>query len=163
MNRRRRRGRHWLNLGCNQTSMLALKSIASWKILAPVIIVIMVSWLMISCVIYISSVRATGTVVKLVEKGSGDNICYYPVTVFRDTAGMEHTIHSSGGSNPPRFLVGSTVSVLYRTQNPDAGMIEDHFMMWIAPLLFIVLGIFYGCIGAAVGWWLKKKEARYGS
>jgi hypothetical protein len=140
--------------------MSILKSIASWKILAPALIAVMVTWLMISCVIFISSVRATGRVVQLVEKGSGDDVCYYPVTVFRDTAGIEHTIRSSGSSNPPRFPVGSTVSVLYRTQNPDAGMIEDRFMMGIAPLLFIALGVFYGSIGLVIGRWLQKKETR---
>src|SRR5476651_1945855 len=121
--------------------MSILKSIASWKILAPALIAIMVAWLMISCSIFISSVRATGRVVQLVQKGSGDDMYYCPVTVFRDKAGIEHTIQASGGSNPPRFPVGSTVSILYRTQNPEAGRIEDRFIMWIAPLLFIALGI----------------------
>ena len=141
--------------------MSILKSIASWKILAPVLIAIMVVWLMISCVIFISSIRATGRVVQLVQKGSGDDVYYCPVTVFRDTAGIEHTIHSSGGSNPPRFPVGSTVSILYRTQNPEASMIEDRFMMWIAPLLFIALGILYGSVGLAIDRWLQKKRSRY--
>jgi hypothetical protein len=39
-------------------------------------------------------------------------------------------------------------------------MIEDRFMMGIAPLLFIALGVFYGSIGLVIGRWLQKKETR---
>jgi hypothetical protein len=72
-----------------------LKSIASWKILAPAIIVVMVTWLIISGVVSISFVRATGKVVQLVQKGSGDDAYYCPITVFQDAAGIEHTIHQA--------------------------------------------------------------------
>jgi hypothetical protein len=140
--------------------MSILKSIASWKILAPVLIAIMVTWLMISCVIFISSVRADGIVIQSVERGSGDNVVYCPVFVFRDSSGFEHTNRATGGSNPPRFPVGSKVSILYRTSNPDTGQIDDRFMLWICPLLFIALGIFYGSIGLTVDRWLKKKETK---
>jgi hypothetical protein len=137
-----------------------LKSIASWKLIAPALIAIMVTWLMVSSVIFVSHARASGKVVQLIQSGSGDEAIYIPVTVFHDAAGVEHKIQSSGGSNPPRFPVGSTVSVLYRTDNPDAGMIEDHVLMWIVPLVFIALGIFYGSIGIVVDRWLQKKGTR---
>jgi hypothetical protein len=140
---------------------IILKCIATWKILAPTLIALMVVWLAISCVISLTYAQAAGRVMQLVQKGSGDDIYFCPVTVFRDTAGVEHTIHSSGGSNPPRFPVGSTVTVLYRAQSPDTGMIQDRFMMWVAPSLFIVIGVFYGSIGFIVGRWLQKRETRY--
>lgn len=139
---------------------IILKSIASWRILAPAIIAVMVTWLLISCVISVSFVRASGKVVRLVQKGSDADSYYCPVTIFRDAAGVEHTIQSSGGSNPPRFPVGSTVTVLYRTKNPDAGMIEDHVLLWIVPLVSIALGVFYGFIGTIVGRWLQRQETR---
>jgi len=139
---------------------IILKCIATWKILAPTVIAISVVWLAISSVMSLTYTQTAGSVVELVQKGSGDDIYFCPVTVFRDAAGIEHTIRSSGGSNPPRFPVGSTVSVLYRAQNPDAGMIEDRFMLWICPSLLIVLGIFYGTIGIVVDRWLQKKGAR---
>jgi uncharacterized membrane-anchored protein YhcB (DUF1043 family) len=40
-------------------------------------------------------------------------------------------------------------------------MIQDRFMMWVAPSLFIVIGVFYGSIGFIVGRWLQKRETRY--
>jgi hypothetical protein len=139
---------------------ILLKCIAAWKILAPSVILLMVVWLVISCIISLTYTPAAGKVVELVQKDSGDDIYFCPVTIFRDAAGTEHTIRSSGGSNPPRFPVGSTVSVLYRAQNPDAGMIEDRFMLWICPSLLIALGIFYCTIGIMVGRWLQKKRTR---
>ena len=139
---------------------IILKCISTWKILAPTLIALMVVWLVISSVISFTYTPAAGKVVELVQKGSGDDIYFCPVTVFRDAAGIEHTIRSSGGSNPPRFPVGSTVSVLYRAQNPDAGLIEDRFMFWICPSLLIALGIFYGTIGIVVDRWLQKKGTR---
>jgi hypothetical protein len=141
--------------------MSILLSIAkSWKILAPVFIAVMALWLMISCAILFSSVRAEGMVTQLIEKHSGDDVYYCPVTVFRDSSGVEHTIRSSGGSNPPRFPVGAKVSVLYRTQNPDAGYLEDRFMLWIAPSLLIVISVFYGAVGFIISRLLQKKESR---
>lgn len=138
-----------------------LKSVASWKILAPAIIAVMVIWLIMSSLISLTFTRAAGRVVHLVQKGSGNDIYYCPVTVFRDGTGIEHTIQSSGGSNPPRFRVGNAVTVLYRAENPDSAMIQDRFMLWIYPLLFLAIGAVYGTAGYVVGRWLQKKETRY--
>ena len=141
--------------------MRILQTIAgSCKIVAPVGIVIMLVWLMVSCVILFSSVRADGTVVQSVERGSGDDLVYCPVFIFRDSSGFEHTNRATGGSNPPRFPVGSKVSVLYRTSNPDAAQIDDSFMLWICPLIFIALFGFYGTVGILIGRWLQKKGTR---
>jgi uncharacterized protein DUF3592 len=127
-----------------------LKAIASWKILAFAVIAVMVIWLTVSFIISLTYQRASGKVMQLVQKGRGDHVYYCLVTVFRDATGTEHAIQSSGGSNPPRFPVGSAVTVLYRAQNPDSAMIQDRFVMWIVPSLIIVMGAFYGGIGFIV-------------
>ena len=137
-----------------------LKCIGSWKILAPALIAVMVVWLAISSIVSLTFTKADGRVTQLIQKGSGEDTYFCPVTTFRDAAGVEHSIHSSGGSNPPRFPVGSVVTVLYRTQSPDAGMIQNRFMMWVAPLLFIGVGIFYGSIGFIVSRLLQKRVSR---
>jgi hypothetical protein len=138
--------------------MSILLSIArSWKILAPVLFSISGVWLMISCFIVSSWVHTSGKVVQLVEKHSGEDVYYCPVTVFRDAAGVEHTLRATGGSNPPRFPVDSTVSILYRAQQPDDGMIEDRVMLWIVPSLLITLSLFYGAAGFMICRQLEKK------
>ncbi len=135
-----------------------LESIASSRILAPTIIVIGVLWLAISSVMSLAYVRADGTVVQSIENGSGDNAVYCPVFVFQDKSGVLHTNQSSSGSNPPRFPVGSKVTILYPSQNPSGGTIEDLLLMWAVPSIFIALGIFYGVIGLLVHQLQQKKE-----
>jgi hypothetical protein len=102
-------------------------------------------------------------VVQLVQDGSGDNVSFIPVFVFRDSSGIEYTNRSSSGSNPPRFPAGNTVSVLYRANNPGAGMIEDRVLMWVVPIVALALSIVYGSIGIVVDRWLKKKVTRNAS
>jgi len=81
--------------------------------------------------------------------------------VFTDESGKEHTIHSSAGSNPPRFPVGSTVSVLYRVSDPTDATIEDRFILWIAPTIMIGLSLLFGTVGFLLKNRPKKKEIRY--
>ena len=138
-------------------SFSILNSIASWRILAPVGIAIGVLWLAISSVMSLAYTRTDGTVLQLIEKGSGDNAVYCPVFVFQDKSGVLHTNQSSGGSNPPRFPVGAKVTVLYQSQNPVSGIIEDFVLLWIVPSALIAVSIFYGVIGLIVHRSLQKK------
>ena len=127
-------------------------------ILAPVFGVVMVVWLMISCAIYFSSTRADGNVIQLLEKmDSEKSSCYFPVFVFQDSVGIQHTNKASGGSNPPRFPVGKQISVLYRPSNPETGQIYDPLMFWFVPLIFIFISAFYGIGGYLISRWLSKK------
>ena len=89
-------------------------------ILVPVFIVMMVVWLMISCIIFFLQYVLIWRVTQLVEKHAGDDV-YRPVFVFTDGSGVEHKISSSFGNNPPRFPVGSKVSILYQATDPDDG------------------------------------------
>jgi len=116
-------------------------------------------WLLVSTLIVKSHVRATGTVVKSIKEGRGEHVYYCPVAVFRDPAGVEHTVRASGGSNPPRFPVGATVSILYRPNEPENGMIEDRFILWIAPLVFMAIAVFYGAVCYIVRYGLDKRAA----
>jgi hypothetical protein len=126
--------------------------------LAPVGIAIGVLWLAISSVMLFAYARANGTVVQLIEKGSGDNAVYCPIFVFQDKSGVLHTNQSSSGSNPPRFPVSAKVAILYPSQNPSDGMIEDFVLLWVVPSVLIVLSIFYGVIGLIVHRLLQKKQ-----
>jgi hypothetical protein len=133
-----------------------LKSIASWRILAPTVIAIGILWLAISSIMSLAYIHTNGTVVQSIQNGSGDNAVYCPVFVFQDKSGVQHTNQTSSGSNPPRFPVGSKVTILYQEKNPSAGLIEDRLLMWLVPSIFIALGIFYGCVGFTVNRWLQK-------
>ncbi|HTB82447.1 MAG TPA: DUF3592 domain-containing protein [Candidatus Sulfotelmatobacter sp.] len=137
---------------------IILKSIAAWRILAPTGIAIGILWLVISSIMSLVYVCTDGVVIRSIQNGSGDNAVFCPVFVFQDKSGTQHTNQSTGGSNPPRFPVGSKVMILYPAKNPDAGLIEDRLLMWIVPSILIGLGIFYGFVGLAVKQWLEKKQ-----
>ncbi|MGZ4975473.1 MAG: DUF3592 domain-containing protein [Limisphaerales bacterium] len=116
-------------------------------------------WLLVSTLIVTSHVRANGTVIKSIKEDHGAGVYYRPVAVFRDQAGVEHTVRASGGSNPPRFPVGTTVAILYHTNKPEDGMIEDRFILWGAPLCLMAIAFFYGGACFTVRCWLDKKAA----
>ena len=141
--------------------MHAIRSIATGiTIVTPVFFVICVIWLMISCFFYFASIRAEGNVVQLIERKVKDGDIYSAVFVFTDSSGITHTIKSKSGSNPPRFPVGTKVSVLYRTQDPENAFIEDRLIMWIVPLILIGLSLLYGAAAFFLVRWLQKKDAR---
>lgn len=110
-------------------------------------------WLLCSFLFTHSSARANGKVVQLVEHHftHDTEVVYCPVFVFKDAAGLDHAIHSSAGSNPPRFPVGTSVSVLYQLRDPSNAHIEDRFILWIAPVILMAISVFYGAIGYVIG------------
>jgi hypothetical protein len=109
-------------------------------------------WLICSLGWVLSSVRASGRVVQSVQRHLQDgDVVYCPVFAFQDAAGLDHTIHSSAGSNPPRFPVGSGVSVLYQTRDPANAHIEDWFILWKAPLMLMAFAGFHGAVGYVIG------------
>jgi len=134
--------------------MITRQSISSSLIgLAGIAVVGTLGWFIYSWSVTHTSKRTVGHVVELVEKHYQD-IVYCPVFVFQDASGVEHTVHSTVG-NPPRFPVGSTVSVLYRESDPADAQIEDRFILWIAPVLFLGLSM----IGGTVGFMLRPQES----
>jgi hypothetical protein len=108
-------------------------------------------WLLCSWLWTYSSVRTSGRVVQLVQRHDTDVDYYCPVFVFRDADGLDHTNHSLAGSNPPRFPVGTRVSVLYQPWDPSNAHIEDPFVLWIAPLILMAISVFYGAVGYVIG------------
>jgi hypothetical protein len=133
--------------------MLARQNISTGLIGLPAFFIIgTFIWLLCSSVWTFSSVRASGRVVQSVQRHlEGGDVVYCPVFVFRDAAGFDHTIHSSVGSNPRRFPVGSTISVLYQTRDSENAHIEDRFILWKAPLILMAISVFYGAVGYVIG------------
>jgi hypothetical protein len=118
--------------------------------LAALLFTVTLLWLLCSLLLTYSFARSNGRVVQLVERHDTE-VVYCPVFVFRDAAGLDHTIHSSAGSNPPRFPVGSSVSVLYQPRDPSNAHIEDRFIFWIAPVILMAISVFNGAVGYVIG------------
>ncbi len=123
--------------------------------LAGLFITFVIGWLIYSWSVTRHSDRVQGTVVQLLERHYDDTV-FCPVFVFRDRSGTDHRVQSSVGSNPPRFRVGSKVSVLYSSTNPDDAQIEDRFFLWTAPLICFGLSMLWGGAGFVIGRWPEK-------
>jgi hypothetical protein len=124
--------------------------------LAGLFITIITGWLIYSWSVTHHSDRVQGTVVQLLERHYDDTV-FCPVFVFRDSSGTEHRVQSSVGSNPPRFPIGSKLSVLYSPANPEDAQIEDHFFLWTAPLIFFGFSVLCGSAGFIIG---RRPEKR---
>lgn len=96
-----------------------------------------------------SASRASGTVIELERRQSGDDgPTYYPVVRFTDAAGKDVTFTSSTGSNPPSKREGDKVDVLYDPKNPTEAELDSFFSLWFGPLM---VGGLFGTIFPLVG------------
>jgi len=86
-----------------------------------------------------TAVQTTGTVVKLDQSGSGDDLHYYPVVDFKTAAGNTVEVRSSMGSRPPDHHVGDSVKVYYNQQSPNDAVIESAATTWL-PMALMIFG-----------------------
>jgi hypothetical protein len=96
------------------------------------------------------AVTADATVVALIEKTDADDgtIAYYPQFTFSTPAGSSFTIVARNGSKPAEFKRGQKVRVLYERTNPYNAKIDTFLQLWLLPLIFGSIGIFF----LAVDW-----------
>jgi hypothetical protein len=99
--------------------------------------------------------RTNGRITQLVERRDSDsgNTNLYPVFVFSDATGLEHTIYSNTGSYPPSFHVGENVGILYLPGAPENAVIDGFIYIWIVPLVTGILAIAHGTAGLVIWFW----------
>ena len=95
----------------------------------------------------LKAVKTQGKVLDLKEYSSGDGVVYRPVFSFMDNAGNNHIIHSTQGSNPPRYGIGDSISILYEPEEPKDAKINSFFNLW----LYSIIGGFCGIICVFMG------------
>ena len=100
-----------------------------------------------------SAARADGRVIQMVERAGEHGKLYAPVFVFRDSSGVEHTVHSETASDPPQHQVGDTVRILYSPHNPQDAKTDRFFSLWGLPFVTGVLAAFYLPVGLLVWHW----------
>jgi len=86
-----------------------------------------------------SASRTQGTVTKLVYSGKDS----FPIYMFKDSRGVEHTIKSLSGSYPAAYQVGDKVGVIYQPDKPDNAEIDQFFDVWIWPIAFAGFGVLF--------------------
>ena len=74
-----------------------------------------------TCIFVHRCVVADGTVVRInpVQDTENDTVNYAPVFTFTATDGQAYTLTSGVASNPPGFVVGQQVKILYIKNDPS--------------------------------------------
>ena len=90
--------------------------------------------------------KASGTVVDLlwetVTDEDGTHEYSYPVIEFTNTMGAGGVKLAKGrvGSNPPEYVIGDVVDILYDPQDPEYVYRDDFWDIWMGPTIAASLG-----------------------
>lgn len=100
-----------------------------------------------------NAVQTTGTIIALEPRPSqtvleGRNrIIYHPVVSYRTQEGLEIIFTGSTGNNPPNYQEGQEIDVMYNRKHPDQARISSLWMVYLAPILYLCLGLLCIIIG----------------
>ncbi|MGC8548385.1 MAG: DUF3592 domain-containing protein [Acidobacteriaceae bacterium] len=88
------------------------------------------------------SVRTTGTVLKLIVRtDSHGELSYTPVFEFTTRHGGTYATVTSFASNPPLYVVGQKIPVLYEPGRPETASPDSFWILWFFSILFFFLGM----------------------
>jgi len=93
---------------------------------------------------------AHGTVIDMVARQSSDSTTYAPVVRFETEEGETVEFTSNTSSEPPSYVKGERVEILYRPLAPHDARINDFGSLWASPLMFGTAGSIFFLIGAGV-------------
>lgn len=96
------------------------------------------------------AMETPGRVVEMRAVSDSDGTTHMPVVEFTAPSGDRAQFESGFSSSPPSYRVGDAVTVLYDPQNFKDARIRSFLSLWIAPLLFGVLGGVFTGLGAAM-------------
>lgn len=83
------------------------------------------------------ALQVPGEVISLSESCDDDGCAYSPVVRFTTLKGETAFYHSSFGSYPPEYDISESVSIMYKSDNPDKALIAGEG----GVLRFIFMGV----------------------
>jgi len=108
------------------------------------------------------AVQTTGQVTQLDEHVDRDStsvtVTYAPVFTFQ-TGNVGHTVHSESGTNPPGYVLGQVVPIVYDPTDPDHAQISTFGQKWGLDVGFGV----GGTAASIIGWvmfWVRTRIAK---
>ncbi|MBN8531793.1 MAG: DUF3592 domain-containing protein, partial [Alphaproteobacteria bacterium] len=107
-----------------------------------------------------SALTAEGTVIEVEEYSSSDGSLYRPVVRFKTSSGEEITMRDSGGSNPPLYDQGETVTVYYAPGDPRDAKLDSWITLWVLPGFFGGLGFMFAVIPALIWNGMRRAAVR---
>ena len=96
-----------------------------------------------------SRVPAVGTVVELITQATARSSIICPVVEFTTLTGEKIRFTSEFGSRPAGYKVGQSVNVRYDPVDTQNAEIESTMNLWLAPLIFVFMGVIACCLGVA--------------
>lgn len=106
-------------------------------------------------------VRAGGTVVDnsyaTTNQDGTVSGAYYPVVEFTDAAGAVVRFTDGVGSLPPDYAAGARVDVVYNPHDPKDARVYTWKRVWLAPTIFVAVGLLPTAIAAAVMWVVRRR------
>jgi hypothetical protein len=99
--------------------------------------------------------RAHARITKVVESEDrdGNSKSFYPVFVFSDAAGIEHSVQSEMGTNPSDYHVGDETEILYIAKTPERAEINRLMYLWAWPIVTGALALILGSVGTTLMLW----------
>lgn len=80
---------------------------------------------------------------------------YLPQVEFTTTNGKNIRFTDQIGSLPPDYEIGSKVQIIYQPANPTNARIHSLKRLWLAPTIFMTVGLLPMIIGLIIIWHLK--------
>lgn len=93
---------------------------------------------------------AKGIVVSFEESSTTSGVTFHPVVQYEDTKGRNIEFISSSGSNPPTYVQGEEVEVLYVPGPQREAQINHFFSLWGAVLILAGLGATFFLAGSGM-------------
>ena len=94
-------------------------------------------------------VAVVGTVVELTTRATARSSMICPVVEFTAFSGEKIRFTSEFGSRPAGYKVGQSVNVRYDPVDTQNAEIESTMNLWLAPLIFVFMGVIACCLGVA--------------
>lgn len=94
-------------------------------------------------------ISADGVIVTLnpVQNEQNGVTSYSPTFQFKSPNGATYTITSSTASNPPEFIVGQRIQVLYLASDPANARIASFLQLWFMAIMFAIGGVLLALLG----------------
>jgi len=108
------------------------------------------------------SVAATGSIVSLLPNPDVENgvMNYAPVFAFTAADGKTYTVISGLSTNPPGFVVGQTVRVIYQMSHPESAKLASFWQLWFVSIVVAGLGVFILIAGYLLLLYERRRNRR---
>ena len=107
--------------------------------------------------------KTQGQVVAFEQNTLGGSVSYRPVVSYQDANGNAHQFTSSVGDNPPAYLIGENVELLYVPGNKPNAKLNHFYALWGNVVLSVSFGAVFFLAGLAITAYLffKSRNLEY--